>query len=276
MLEFSPVRRSTALALAGMLAAAPLAAHAQSTASQGDKVKTRVLAWPATDRLSVSVRADVRYVEGASAKAVITGPAREIDDIVVDGGHIRHRPSGWGWDWWGVWGWRDWRSKPDIQIVVTAPHVAEAGVSGAGHLDLGRLVQDRLDLAISGSGGIDVSGQFKSLGVGISGSGAARLTQIEVGDMTASLSGSGWIKATGAARALHLGVSGSGVADLGGLIAQDVEAHLSGSGSARLSPKQSADLAVSGSGAIRLLTEPPRLNTHRSGSGEIIRANGSF
>ena len=39
-----------------------------------------------------------------------------------------------------------------------------------------------------------------------------------------------------------------------------------------LAPKQSADLHVSGSGAIRLVTEPTQLNASRSGSGAIIQA----
>ena len=274
MAERKPVLRATMVALAISLTGAPLAAaHAQTAASRDDAVKTRVLGWTGGERLFVSTHADVRYVQGQNARVVVTGPASEIEDIVVDDGVIRRDDRRGDWFGW-FWTWRDWRSTPDVRIVVTAPHIAEAGVSGSGHLDLGRLAQDRLQMAVSGSGGIDVSGQIQSLSLSVSGSGAGRLTQVNVADLSAGLSGSGWIKASGAATALHLQVSGSGAADMGGLVVQDVDAHLSGSGSARLSPKRSADLGVSGSGSIRLLTEPPRLNAHRSGSGAIIHPNG--
>lgn len=277
MIDCKPARWAAAAAPLGalvvVLVASPLtSARAQPVAPADHAVRTRVLAWPGGDRLFVSVNADVRYVPGGNAKVVVTGPADEIDDIVVDDGVIRHDRVHWGWQWWRWW---DWRSSQGVHIVVTAPRVDEAGVSGSGHLDLGRLAQDRLNAQVSGSGALDVSGQFTSLTVGVSGSGAVRLSEINAGDMSATISGSGWIKGSGAARSLHVAVSGSGAADMGAIAAQDADAHLSGSGSATLSPKASADVAVSGSGAVRLLTEPARLSTHRSGSGGIIRPGGS-
>jgi len=61
---------------------------------------------------------------------------------------------------------------------------------------------------------------------------------------------------------------------MAGLDLQDVTAGLSGSGSASVAPRRSADLGVSGSGHIRLLTSPARLTTRHSGSGRIIRPDG--
>ncbi len=265
------VRGLAFVALAATVIAAPLAGRAQPAAAPGDGVRTRVLAWPGGDRLYVSTNADVRYVQGAQGKVVITGPARDIEDIVVDHGVVRHARAHWGWPWWT---WGEWPPSRSVHIVVTAPHVDEAGISGSGHLDLGRLAQDHLALSIAGSGAIDVSGQFKSLDLSVSGSGAVRLSQVSAAAMSASLSGSGWIKAAGAAGTLHVSISGSGAADMGGLVAQDVTTQISGSGFAKVSPRRSADLSVAGSGAIRLLTQPAQLSTHRSGSGSIISPNG--
>jgi hypothetical protein len=276
MVEQRSVFRALPIALGAALLSGPFVAAQAQPAPVDHTVRTRTLAWTGGERLFVATHADVRYVQGGQGKVVITGPADEIADIVVDDGVIRHERErwGWGWEWWKWRSWTNWRARPDVHIVVTAPRVSDVGVSGSGHLDLGRLAQDQLDANISGSGGIDASGQFRSLRVMVSGSGAARFSQVNVGDMSANISGSGWIKAQGAASSLHVGISGSGAADMGALAVQDVDAHLSGSGGASLSPKRTADVAVSGSGAIRLLTEPARLIAHRSGSGAIIHPGG--
>ncbi len=254
----------TALIGAALAAATVTAAVAQPSSSR-DAVVTRTLPWTGGERLVLSVPADARYVQGPNARVVITGPRREIEHIVVDHGIIRQDRNGWSW---GFFNW-DWGASHAIRIVVTAPRVDDVGVSGSGHLDLGRLAQDRLDLGVSGSGLAEVSGRFKSLDLSVSGSGGARLGQVEAGQMSATISGSGWIRGAGAAGALELSISGSGHADLGGLSVQDATAHLSGSGSASLSPRRSADVETSGSGSIRLLTRPPQLSMHKSGSGHI-------
>lgn len=265
--------RVTWIAVAAAMIAAPLAGCVRPLPPRDHTFKTRTLAWPGGEHLSVETSADVRYVQGQNAQVVVTGPADQIDDIVVDNGDIRRDRDRWGWQWWNV-PWGDWRSQ-EVHVVVTAPKITDAGVGGSGRLDLGRLSQDRLDLSLSGSGVIDVSGQIKSLSLSASGSGVGRLDQVQAGDMSVDMSGSGWVKSSGSADKLRLSISGSGVADMGGLTAQDVQADLSGSGSARVSPKQSADIAVSGSGAVQLLTRPPQLSTHKSGSGAIIEPGGA-
>ena len=220
---------------------------------------TRVLPWTGGDRLEVAVAADVRYVQGADARVTIAGPVDQIADIVVDGGVIRHERTSWRlWDW-------SWPSSQGVTIVVTAPRIATAGVSGSARLALGRLAQDRLDLSVSGSGSVTASGAIKTLDMTVSGSGGVRLTQIAADAVAARLSGSGWVAAAGSANTLRLAVSGSGGADMGRLGVQDADAALSGSGAT------TADLNVSGSGSIRLLTRPPQLVAHRYGSGSIIQ-----
>lgn len=268
------ILRGASLALVAVLAAAPLTAGRAEPTASSDAIRTRVLAWAGGDRLIVDVAADVRYVQGGDAKMTITGPAGDIDDIVADGGVIRHsaRDGGWDWRWWRWW---NWRPSQAVHIVVTAPRLSEAGVDGPGHLDLGRLAQDRLDAEVSGPGWLSASGQIKSLSVAVSGPGGVRLDGINAGDMSARLSGPGWVKASGAANALHLTISGPGGADLGALAVQDVQADLYGPGSAIVSPKRSADVSVYGPGGVRLLTEPARLNARRFGPGAIIHPSGS-
>lgn len=262
---------AAALFTSAALAPALPALAASSVAAAAEGVQTRVLPWTGGDRLSVGVAADVDYVQGPDNKVVITGPADLVRDIVVDHGVIRRDDGGWHWfGWWGP----DWRADR-IKIVVTAPRLSAAHIGGSGHLNLGRLAQDRLDLSVSGSGDASASGAIKSLNLGVSGSGGAKLAALTTTDLTARLSGSGWMTVAGTANSLHLHISGSGRADMAGLALQDVVAGLSGSGSASIAPKGSADIGVSGSGNVRLVTNPAQLNTHRSGSGRIIRPDGS-
>ena len=258
--------------LAGTALAGAWPVEAATASRSSGAGQTRVLPWTGGDRLFVGVDADVRYVPGAAARVEINGPADRIGEIVVDHGAIRYGQQ--GWSWFGRWDWWDWDPAP-IHIVVTVPHLSAVGVGGSGRLDLGALNQDRLDLMVAGSGVATASGAIRSLNLGVAGSGGARLTALSTTYMTARLSGSGWINAAGTAESLSLHISGSGRADMGGLDLQDVTAGLSGSGSALVAPRRSADIGVSGSGSIRLAANPARLTTHRSGSGRIIRPDGS-
>jgi hypothetical protein len=263
-----------AILLAGAALAPAMPALAASSVAAPGAIQTRTLAWSGGDRLSVAVGAQVDYVPGSDAKVVITGPADQIEDIVVDDGVIRHQGAT-TWRWLGWWGnSRDWGGQP-IRIVVTAPHLSAAHVGGSGQLNLGRLTQDRLDLGVSGSGGAMVSGAIRSLSVSVSGSGRAKVPALTAGDVAANLSGSGSVTVAGTAESLRLHVSGSGRADMAGLALMDAVAGLSGSGSASMAPKRSAELQVSGAGSIRLMANPTQLSAHRSGSGRIIRLDGS-
>ena len=271
-------RLAVRLVAAGLVAASALAGAAPALAQfpapppkRPVVARTRVLPWSGGDRLGVAVDADVQYVPGADNKVVITGPSDLVDDIVVDHGLIRHGEYGSWWRWWR-WQW-GWQRARDVRIVVTAPHLSDVSVSGAGRLDLGHLAQDRLDLGLSGSGYVTASGQIKTLDLSVSGSGGAKFTGLNTTTMSVGLSGSGWVAATGTADTLRLRVSGSGSGNFTGLALNDLDAGLSGSGSAKASPKRSADVWVSGSGSVRLLTEPQHLNAHRSGSGRIMHPN---
>lgn len=197
---------------------------------------TRTLAWTGGEHLGVSLPANVRYVVGPRAGVVVTGPRNWIAHIVADGGDLRFDRSMW--------------NARGIHIVVTAPRLSDVNLSGSGTLVMDRQSGDRLDVHVSGSGSLSTSGDFNSMRVGISGSGDVR--------------------ASGSVQTLDAHVSGSGDADLGALATNDLKGHISGSGSLKSSPRRSADVGVSGSGDVRLLTRPAQLTFHKSGSGRII------
>ena len=183
----------------------------------GGAQTTRELTWSGGDSLELDVPADVQYTQGSAAKVTVTGPERVVNDLEIDGGHIRfsrghHRH-------WG-----------DLTIVMTAPSVTHFEINGSGKLAVADYKQDKLDLHISGNGEVTAAG--------------------ETGDV-------------------NLDVSGSGAADLSGLKAKTADIGISGSGDAKVAPTDGAKIDISGSGDVTLLTHPPRLETHISGSGSL-------
>ena len=66
-------------------------------------------------------------------------------------------------------------------------------------------------------------------------------------------------------------MSGAGEIDMSALQMDDASVVISGAGHARLGPKASADVTISGVGSVDLLTRPPSLHTHISGIGSVTQ-----
>jgi hypothetical protein len=95
---------------------------------------------------------------------------------------------------------------------------------------------------------------------------------IERDDAIISVMNSGSATAEGKVTSLTVNVMGSGKAHLGKLAARDVTITIAGSGEATIAPRESAKITIMGSGTVRLLTRPGRLERSIMGSGEIIEA----
>jgi hypothetical protein len=93
-------------------------------------------------------------------------------------------------------------------------------------------------------------------------------------DLSVDVSGHGTVNAKGRTRALSLDISGDGAVDMSGLAAQSAQTDISGSGRASIAPSDQANLDISGSGEIDLLTRPARVNSDVSGSGRIVEGAG--
>lgn len=175
-------------------------------------------AWDGEDGLGVGVRATVHYVPTGPARIVVKGPNDLLEKLRVGQGRIR---------------WcEDCRVGGDrLDITVSGVALREVAVHGSGgDIQLGRLDQDRLRLAISGTGKASASG---------------RIDQVD------------------------LSISGSGSANLGDASVRRANIHISGSADVDLSPRDEANVHVSGSGNIRMKAMPARLNQRVSGSGGV-------
>lgn len=117
-----------------------------------------------------------------------------------------------------------------LSIAITAPKVTHFSLLGSGDLDIRNYHQDALALDLTGSG-----------------------------DVTAQ----------GAAKSVQATIAGSSDADFSQLTVDGADVRISGSGSAKVGPQRWAKLDISGSGDITLLSHPPRIESHISGSGDI-------
>ncbi len=106
----------------------------------------------------------------------------------------------------------------------------------------------------------------------LSGSGKAFLENVSQADLSLAIAGSGSLRAQGSVDRLTVSIAGSGGANLGDLAVKQLTLKVSGSGNIEAAPKDVADINVSGSGDVRLLTRPGQLRSHVAGSGRIIQA----
>ena len=91
-------------------------------------------------------------------------------------------------------------------------------------------------------------------------------------DLAVRVSGSGDIRAQGKVDHVTVTITGAGRARLADLATQQLTVKVSGSGSIEAAPTEVADIDLSGSGNVRLLSHPTQLRSHVAGSGRITQA----
>ena len=177
----------------------------------------RQWAWDGGDTLQINIPANIRIVPGGPPTVILRG--EDLDQVNVDHGAVT-APDG------SVFSHDRW-----IEMELHGVTLHQITLRGVGKLNLGRLVQDRLSLLISGAG--DISADDSHIGT------------------------------------LDLDISGAGNAQLRRVAADHVRVTISGAGHADISPITDADVTISGVGNVRLATKPTNLTTHVSGLGSV-------
>jgi hypothetical protein len=106
-------------------------------------------------------------------------------------------------------------------------------------------------------------------GVSLTGSGNVFATGIESPRLAVSLPGSGVLRAAGSATQLLVTLEGSGDAQLEQLAARSVRATIPGSGRIVVTPADSLEASIGGSGTITYYGHPTRVTTSVTGSGVV-------
>ncbi len=104
---------------------------------------------------------------------------------------------------------------------------------------------------------------------GINGSSDLDLAGVDQQELRLRIRGSGTVAASGAVRVVALNVAGSGEARLASLSAKSAEIVVHGSGEVEVTAQDAVDIAVAGSGRVKLHGHPARISSHVSGSGRI-------
>jgi hypothetical protein len=108
--------------------------------------------------------------------------------------------------------------------------------------------------------------------ISLAGSGRITLENVKQPELNLSIAGSGTVNAQGAVDRMKLNIAGSGDARLAELTMKDLEVNVAGSGDTEAAPTDSAQINMTGSGNMRLLSRPTRIESNIKGSGRIIHA----
>ena len=174
------------------------------------------------DEIEIGIPAHVHYQPGGKPLITVTASPDLIKRVSYGDGKLGHAMS------------RFFGKDGPVEVTITGT-LNKITVAGSGKIDLGQIRQERLELAIDGSGSVDGGGAIDDLSLSIAGSGRMRL---------------------------------------GELVAKKLNVSIAGSGSIDTAASDRADVSIAGSGTVRFHVQPKHVSQHIAGSGNIIDASG--
>ncbi len=194
------------------------------------------------DEIGVAGSFDVTLVKGNEGKIII-----KIEDNLlpylqtdVDGGKLKIK-------------WKKGtriNTIKGVHLTIYFKDINAVGLSGSGEIVSKDMIKsDNFDIAVAGSGDIDLN--------------------IETKQLDASISGSGDIQLKGVSDEFSASIAGSGDIEAFELKSKKATLKISGSGDMEISVSENLTAKVSGSGDIKYKGNPPIEDIKVSGSGEI-------
>ena len=200
---------------------------------------------PEFDEIHMGTSGEVYLKQGSETEVILEAPERRKDnlEIEVKGGklYIGNKSGA---------NWRNRNNGGDLVVYVTIKDIRALKVSSAGRVfGRGVLKADEMDLAVSGSGRIEV--------------------ELEADELESSISGSGRIELGGKCNYNDVNISGSGRLLAEGLVSEVYYISISGSGNCRINVSKKMEARVSGSGRVYYKGNPDKVDSRVSGSGGI-------
>ncbi len=190
------------------------------------------------DRLAIDGPVDVVIRQGATRSLVITAEDNLIDLVRArsEGGTLSLDTNG------------SFRTRIGIRAVLTVPRIDAVAINASGDVQFDGWNARAIDLAIRGSGDIELGGEVSDVRALIGGSGDIDLAPARLSYVDADIEGSGEIR-MGSLRKLDATLNGSGMIEAGDV--GELDAVLNGSGEIRYrSAKRIRRLERNGSGRI--------------------------
>jgi hypothetical protein len=165
------------------------------------------------------------------------------------------------------------RSSENIRITVTVPDLNHIDLNGSGIIWCDTLSTQNLEVDLDGSGTIQcVSLLVPTLEMDMSGSGKIEADGTFT-DVHTMIDGSGDVILYGESQTTDLNISGSGMISAGELFTGTCHATITGSGTIYTWVKDLLEVDISGSGIVYYYGDAPVVNTHITGSGQVIKRN---
>ncbi len=105
--------------------------------------------------------------------------------------------------------------------------------------------------------------------VTIAGAGEVTMKDVDQPDLDLTVAGAGRFSVNGASEAVKLVIAGAGEALLGELAARKLDVNIAGVGKAEASPKDDANVSITGAGKVKFLTRPAHHRSNIVGSGDV-------
>ncbi len=174
--------------------------------------------------IGLGVSAKVYLEKGSSGKVVIEGQQNIIDDLKKD---VRNGK-------WNIkFNSRNVGNYKNLVITITTDEVRELAIGGSGSI-LARddFDMDDLEIAIAGSGDVEIGGTADDLEISIAGSGDVKTGDLKVENCEVSIAGSGnaYIE-----------------------VREDMEVSIAGSGSVYYKGRPRLSTSIAGSGSVKTM-----------------------
>ncbi len=233
-----------------------------STVSSADRTvasNTRTITG-AIKQIDVSGPIELTLKQGSIPSLVVKGEQRHLSKITTEqnGDNLVISFSGSGF-----------HSKTPIEVEVTVPMLEKLTVRGSGESHVTGFSGEQLQLALNGSGNVELKGEYQRVTANLRGSGDLNLSTGNSNSIDLDVIGSGSITAKGKSKALVTHLNGSGDIDADELLAENVTISLNGSGNTHVHATQSINVNLRGSGDVKIQGQPSQRTISKYGSGDV-------
>jgi hypothetical protein len=160
-------------------------------------------------------------------------------------------------------------NRNPIEVEVTLPELQKLSLRGSGKGQVMGFKGAQLELALNGSGDLELDGEYKNINANLRGSGDLSLSTSNSDKVELDIIGSGNITAKGQSKSLVTQLNGSGDISAEQLLADIVNITLNGSGNTDVHAKQSVNVNLRGSGDVMVRGQPQQRTITKHGSGDV-------